>query len=200
MKHLSHKAIILKTTKYAEADLIVRVLTSEGQKLSLIARGALKSKKRFSGGVLEPTHYVQIGYRESKSSQGLHVLEEASIIKDFRKIRLEYERIELALFFVQTIEKIAQEGDAHAQGIFNLLGNALSVLEDVKSLANLKIQFALKLLHQQGVLTLEDWMADFLKTSIKESDQIPSLTQEEDQLRTRSLLYTLDQYTKTAEH
>lgn len=200
MKQHTAKAIVLKKSKYGEADLIVRVLTNEGAKIALMARGALKSKKRFAGGVLEPTHFVSISYKESKTSTGLFVLEEASLIKDFKNLRTDYDRLEIALYFLNIIEKISQEGDAHAHDVFNLLGNSLSVLENAKQIQLLKVQFALKLLHQQGVLTYQDWMTPFLKISTKEIDtinidQIPS---DDIYIDFKTAFYTLDQYIKTA--
>ena len=37
------RGIVLKTTRYGEADLIVSILTAEGARLQLFARSALKS-------------------------------------------------------------------------------------------------------------------------------------------------------------
>lgn len=197
--HFNSKIIILRKIKYGESDLIIHGLTSSGQKLSLIARGALKSKKRFGGGVLEPTHYLQIEYKKSQNENGLSVLEEAQIIRDFHLIRTDYDKIQLALKFLEIISKVAQEGDENSQGIFNLLGHSLSSLENVKNLQLMEMQFFLKLLHQQGVLVLEDWMKPFLQFKIDQSDQIQT-DLNEFPLRLKYIQYQLEQYLKTAEN
>ena len=99
------KGIVLKATRYSEADLIVSVLTSEGQRLQLFARNALKSKKRFGGGVLEPTRYIQVSYEDRRSKLGgeseLHTLREASIIQAFEGLRNGLRPNRTCAFFVK---------------------------------------------------------------------------------------------------
>ena len=65
MTQAQNRFIILKKMKYGESDLILHAISMQGEKLSFIARGALKSKKRFGGGVLEPTHFVSFTYKQS---------------------------------------------------------------------------------------------------------------------------------------
>jgi len=159
------KAFILRATKYSESDLIIQALTKEGEKLSLIARGALKSKKRFSGGVLEPTHYVELGYQES-SSGSLSTLTDAQLLDGFEGLRKSYDKVELALFVMETLGQASQEGDELSDGLFNLAGNSLRALEKAENLGNFRLHFILKILSQQGVLEIEEWMEPYLKISI----------------------------------
>ena len=72
--------ILLKKVRFAESDLILTGISSEGEKKSFLARSALKSRKRFGGGVLEPTHFVEIGYSEKPGENRLGTLDEASLI------------------------------------------------------------------------------------------------------------------------
>lgn len=170
MKKIKEKAIILKCTKYGEADLIVRALTHGGSQVSLLARAALKSKKRFGGGVLEPTHFVELGYSEKSGEGRLGTLDEANLIDGFQDLRKDYDRIEQALYLVECIDKVSQEEDLHSADLFNLLGNALRSLCKIenseKSYDRFKLQFCLKLLFQQGVLEPEAWMQNYLKISL----------------------------------
>ena len=62
---------------------------------SFLARGALKSKKRFGGGVLEPTHQALFTYQKPFGSSELHLLKDAQIIHDFVAIRRSHERRDL---------------------------------------------------------------------------------------------------------
>jgi DNA repair protein RecO (recombination protein O) len=150
------RAIVLRTTRYSEHDLIVQCITSSGAKLNLFARSALRSKKRFGGGVLEPTHFIHILYQD-KSSKGadhpLHTLNEATLINAFPKLRSDYARLETALHAVQVVSVIAHEGDTESESIFNLLGNTLKAAETSSSLDALKTHFEVKLLTLQGVLS-----------------------------------------------
>jgi DNA repair protein RecO (recombination protein O) len=164
--------IILKKMKYAEADLIIHALSDSGAKKSFIARSALKSKKRFGGGILEPTHFVNLIYKESKSEGGLNTLNEATLIDDFKAIRSDYDRLEMALFFLNCVHQVSQEGDDGSHFLFNLLGHSLRGLGQTKNILRFKMHFCLKFMFQQGVLSMDDWMGIFLKVNIADSDLI----------------------------
>lgn len=165
------KAIVLRKTKYAEADLILSFLNTRGEKISCIARGALKSKKRFAGGILEPTHFLEIQYKTSSSKPDqLGVLEEAQLIDGFEKLRTDYDRLEVALFIVDCVYHIGQEGDSGSEALFNLTGHALKTLQEAKDLKKFKLHFMLKLLLQQGSLEPEEWMKAYLKLPMTDNE------------------------------
>ena len=81
MSELQDRFIILKKMKYGESDLIIHALSSAGTKKSFIARAALKSKKRFGGGVLEPSHFVKLTYKPGKSEVGFFVTNSSKFIQ-----------------------------------------------------------------------------------------------------------------------
>jgi len=163
------RVFILKKTRYGDADLILHALNPKGARLSLFARSALKSKKRFGGGVLEPTHYISVLYDEKTHRQNenpLHSLREALLIDDFPKLRSDFERLETALHFVQLVHDVSREGDVHSQEIFNLLGHSLKAAEVSTQLGHLRTHFEVKLLAQQGVLHIQEDEAKLLRTPI----------------------------------
>lgn len=159
MQQVQDKVFILKKIRYGDTDLILQALNPRGARLSLFARAALKSKKRFGGGVLEPTHYVHILYDDKSSSARneppLHALKEASLLEGFDSLRTDYERIETGLHFVQLISDVVREGDVDSPELFNLLGNALRAAGMSQRLSLLRIHFEVKLLANQGVLPHE---------------------------------------------
>jgi len=144
------KLIILKTNLFSEADLIVTALNQKGEKMNFMAKGAVKSKRRFVGGVLEPSAFIEAEYRFSKKS--LHQLQQAWFLKSFSGLRKDYDRLELAFYFLKVINDISQEGANDSQEIFHLLGNALQEAEHTDCLKNLKLCFQIKVLFLQGVL------------------------------------------------
>ena len=156
--------IVLKTLPFSESDLIVRGLSQKGNQLSLIARGALKSRKRFAGGLLEPSSFIEIEYRPSKRS--LHRLQQAWFLKDFRDLRKDYDRLELALYFLQVAGEISQEGTWDSEELFHLLGNALKEAERSPCLGTLKLFFQIKILFLQGVLPKKSFPARYFKQSL----------------------------------
>ena len=152
---VKEKIIILKTQKFKESDLLVYGLNHEGLCHSYIAKSALKSKKRFVGGVLEPTHYVEVTYRGSQSKKdkgGIFSIKEAFLVEGFDSIRSDYTRLNLAFYFINIVYKVSQNGGVDSQGVFNLLGNSLRCLKTTKDLGKLKILFLFKFLKEQGVL------------------------------------------------
>jgi DNA repair protein RecO (recombination protein O) len=169
------KALILKATKYGEADLILQALTIDGEKLSLLARGALKSKRRFSGGVLEPTHFVEVRFKRPYTENKLATLEEANLVNGFEKLREDYDKVELAFFVIEMLGKASQEGDLHSDGLFNLGGHSLRSLEKAIDLRKFKLHFCLKMLFQQGTLEPEGWMTPYLGTSMAEHEKLEGL-------------------------
>ena len=172
MNQQKDKFIILKKMKYGEADLILHALSSHGAKVSFIARSALKSKKRFGGGVLEPSHFVQLTYKPTAEEGKLNVLQEATLLSDFNGIRQSYDRLEFALHAVECVSRVSQEGDQNSEFLFNLLGHTLKATETAQDLLILKMQFYLKFLLQQGVMEAEPWMAPFLRATIAETNQL----------------------------
>ncbi|MEZ4873613.1 MAG: DNA repair protein RecO [Bdellovibrionales bacterium] len=149
--------IILKTLKYGESDLIVQALSKSGSKMGFIAKGARKSKRRFGGGILEPTHFVELTYKEglgTASEMGrLLFLQDAQLLNGFVQLRGDYDRLQMALYFVHLIEKVSLEGMDESEYAFNLLGNALKQLEVTEHIPILKLQFELKFLLQQECST-----------------------------------------------
>lgn len=173
---VKEKVFILKTTRYGDTDLILNCLTSQGARVSLFARSALKSKKRFGGGVLEPTHYIHVLYEDKSSGRSehpLHTLKEATLIEGFEKLRTDYARLETALYILRLVSDVVREGDVDSTDLFNLLGNTLRAAETSSQIENLRIHFEVKLLGNQGVLPHEDEEALLVRAPIAEHDKLP---------------------------
>ncbi len=163
--------ILLKKVRYGESDLIVTGISAAGEKKSFLARSALKSRKRFGGGVLEPLHHVRLSYSDKANKQQLSVLEEAQLLNDFASLKKDYDVLQFGLFAVECITKVSQEGDSLSDSLYNLLGHCLKNLSTESlnyqiHLPILKVQFFLKLLAEQGVLEQEPWMIPFLSTPL----------------------------------
>ncbi len=172
MSEKQDQFIILKKIKYGESDLILQALSRSGAKLSFMARGALKSRKRFGGGILEPSHYVTLTYKDQSDEGKLRVLHEAILIDDFKAIRSDYDKLNFALFTLKCAYSVSQEGDVHSDFLFNLLGYTLRTIGVSTNLAALKLHFCLKFLYQQGVVSIEPWMNPFLKLNIGEYQKL----------------------------
>jgi DNA repair protein RecO (recombination protein O) len=190
------RLIVLRKIVYRDSDLIIRGLNTQGAKVSYLAPGAVKSRRRFGGGVLEPTNFIEVVYQgPSKSATALLRLQEAQILREFAGLRRSYEVIQASLSFLSLIDQVGQEGDAHGENLFNLLGHGLQYLsqKEVKSLTLFRLHFLVKFLFQQGVLNVEEWMHEFLRISIRDHDQLAFKVTVEDEHWVLDRLVDIDQ-------
>lgn len=171
---LQEKILVLRIFKHGEADLIIHGLNPVGAKMSFFAKGAAKSRKRFPGGILEPTHYIEVTYKPKTSEEAdpLHTLLEARMVRDFPGLRSDYGRIEAALYLLKVVQKLGQQGTVDSPDLFNLLGNALHAIETSSNLGNLKLQFEIKLLAGQGILPYLDEFTPWLETGLANHEKV----------------------------
>lgn len=149
--------LILKKYDYSESDLVVHAIDESGQKVHALAKGARKSKKRFGGGVLEPSHLIEVCAKEPKNSEdGLWILQEAKLIYGFPNLRTDYDRLRIAFVFLSLIHHVSQVGDVHSTDLFRLLRRALEELEKSANPRALMSQFIAKLLYIQGLLVSDE--------------------------------------------
>lgn len=172
----SGRFINLRAKPFHDADLIMDVLSKDGERLVLTAKNALNSKRRFSGGVLEPLNFVEIFYTKAKS--GYLYVQEAQVIYPFTGLRQDYRKLEIAFHFLKLIAKGTHEGLSDNKSLFDLLGNSLRMLETTNKDWLLKLQFELKYLYYLGFLALDDDSAEFVAKPVSLHQQI-ALTDEE---------------------
>lgn len=168
------KAIVLKKIKWGESDLILHLFTETGEKRAVIAKGALRSRKRFGGGVLEPFHLIGAEVKSSsdRHSEKLALLLEAELLEDFLALRSQFEKIQLGAQFLMTVSRVTREGDHPDARIFELLGHSLKALTSSKNLHLLNQVFDVKLLWLLGVLPLDLQVSPLLRYSVHDVDQI----------------------------
>lgn len=188
------RMIIVRKHKMSEADLIIHGLTADGSRLHAIARGALRSKKRFGGGILEPTHYIEAMIRPPRNPDGLSVIEDAKLVENFEGLRKDYDRLDLALRLVNAIDRSSPGGEL--PGIFNLLGHALKALASGEPTERIEIQFTLKFLRLHGVLQSEPWMSPYLAKPLA-SEQQAEFSEIPD-FKRKDILMRMKQFVETA--
>lgn len=167
--------IILKTTPFKESDLIVYALNAQGDKKHFLARGALKSKKRFGGGVLESMNHVQLQFEDRKEKSEFVPLQEAFLLDGFEGIRKDYERLTTGFVMIRDVFQISVEGSEDNFATYNLLGNSLKKLETVNDSKVLLLHFRIKLLFYAGYLPNEDGLFNpFLAEQIQDCEKLRS--------------------------
>jgi DNA repair protein RecO (recombination protein O) len=88
------EALLLRRVELGEADLIVTLFTRTLGRISALARGARRSRKRF-GGALEPFFTLHVRMEERARSE-LFVLNEASVLRPRLGLLSHLSRLEVA--------------------------------------------------------------------------------------------------------
>ena len=116
MKNAETEAILLRLTDYGEADRIVSMFTLEHGKLSGIARGAKRSRRRFAG-ALEAFAHLKL---QLQLGAGLANLVSADILSIFPGVRAELTKIGFAAYACELVERLTPDEEPNPR-LFRLL-------------------------------------------------------------------------------
>ena len=122
-RHL--RAVVVGRQDYGEADRILRLLTGELGRVSVLARHARKSRKRF-GGRLDLGNVLEVGLKRGRGE--LYLLTDCELVAGHPHLRSDLYRISLAGYACELCGGLAQE-DRPEPRLFGLLEVALLVLE-----------------------------------------------------------------------
>lgn len=126
MSSFSTPAIVLRRIDFGDYDLILNFFTLNNGKISVIAKSAKKSVKRFSG-VLEPFSVLDVVCSSSRG-KGLPVLQEAALKQPFSKIRVDIVKIAYASYWAELINVWMEDGKKQVQ-IYQLFQYVLGALD-----------------------------------------------------------------------
>jgi len=158
MTAFSTTAILLRRLDYGDFDVIVTFFSLERGKLSLIAKSAKKSTKRFAG-VLELFSELQI-LAGSGRGKGLPVLQEAVLKQPFSAIRSDYKKTAYASYWSELIYNWIEERFKQV-ALYYLFEHVLYGLDAGKT-----APAVLNILFQMRFLTLSGHRPNFSHCSI----------------------------------
>lgn len=148
MHHLSTSGILLRRTEYGDYDLIVTLLTLAYGKVSMIAKYARKSRKRFSGTLELFSEIGLVGALPKKG--GLPIIQEAWLKDPFPNIRSNLQKTAYASYWSELLLAWLEAGRAQRQ-IYHLLRHCLESLDKGQSPAVASIVFQLYFLRISGL-------------------------------------------------
>lgn len=129
--------------------MIVHWLTHEHGRIATIAKGARRPKSPFLGR-LDLFYAAEFGFSRNPRSD-LHILTEVQL-KDVRAaLRLDFNRISLASYFVHLIE-LATETETPIPEVAGLFDGALLCLQGTAFPATAQFGYEIQLMHLLGVL------------------------------------------------
>jgi len=126
MPVFSTPAIMLRRTDFGDYDLILTFFTLDFGKISVIAKSAKKSTKRFAG-ILELFSVLQV-VAGSGRGKGLPVLQEASLVHPFSRIRADFRKTAYASYWAELINAWLEENEKQPH-LFHLFQHVLGELD-----------------------------------------------------------------------
>lgn len=135
------RGLVLREVKYKEADRILTILTDSEGKISVRARGALRSKSKFSAAtqLLAFSDYTLFGNR------GKWSINEAAPVEQFLGLRGDIESFALGSYIAEVLEAVSDEDCPNPEvlrlGLNSLyaLSNKLCPMEQVKAAFELRL-------------------------------------------------------------
>lgn len=140
-------AIVLRARPYGESDKIVTFLTEGFGKLTGIAKGALRSRRRFVNS-LEPFSLITLRFEE-RSHSNLAFIAGAELLFGMRQLASSLERIAYAAYLVEITDGLVSEREENS-AVFQHLRDGLRYLEQIGSSLRFLTCYELKLLHLVG--------------------------------------------------
>jgi DNA repair protein RecO (recombination protein O) len=146
MPQWSTSAILIRHTAYGDYDLILTLFSLAHGKISVIAKSAKKSTRRFAG-VLELFSEMEVVV---KAGRGLPVLQEAALKHPFAQIRAIPSRLAYASYWAEIIHDWMEDRVQQAE-LYHLLHHVLSQLDQGRVPAGvLSIVFQMRFLRLSG--------------------------------------------------
>ncbi len=126
MAILRTQALMLRSVEFGESDRILHLLVPEVGRLTVIAKGARRSVKRF-GGTLDFFNHLSVQIEQRRRSS-MSRLDQSQLIASYAPLRVDPARFALGCYLLELLDRLAPEGGTH-DDMRRLFRFALSALE-----------------------------------------------------------------------
>ena len=141
------RAVILRTLDYGESDRIVTFFTADIGKLKGIAKGARRSKRRFTN-ALELFSLSNVLFSRGGRG-GLSLIEGVDVVSHHPGIREDLEKTLIATYFAELVDGFSVEGKKNNE-LFCLLEDFLEILNREALQPGIERFFEMRLLKLTG--------------------------------------------------
>ncbi len=146
MKGERDDAYILHRRPFKESSVVIECLSRQGGWISLVARGAKRSRSRFDA-LLQPFIPIEIEWGGKTELKTLYKAESTTFYPVLKQ-----EKLMLGLYLNELIIRLLQRGDPHPHlfEVYHLTLEKLAFLKDEPSIQGVLRQFELTLLSELG--------------------------------------------------
>lgn len=140
------EAIVLRSVKYGESDLIVNVFSKKFGKIGIYAKNARKIKSKF----LSSTQILAYANMIVNVNSDKYNLYSSELIENNFKITNSFEKLYLAYYYLQFIDRVAIENVSNIK-LFNHLVKSIQILKENENILLQKVVFDIKIIDILGV-------------------------------------------------
>lgn len=141
------EGIVIRSKDYGEAHKIITIFSPTLGKISLMARGAKKTRSRLSSLCQLFTHGQYLFYLANPKTMG--TLSQGEIINSFRYLRVNLLQTAYAAYFAELVDRFTDDGERNAY-LFDLILSMYRYLEEEKDPDILARIFEIKMLITGG--------------------------------------------------
>ncbi len=143
----STPAIVLRSWPFGESDKIVSFLTESYGKVTGIAKGAKRSRRRFAN-TLEPFNLVHLRLQD-RPHTSLAFIHACDLTRTFKDLTANLEKIAYAFYLLEITGELSSEREEN-RPLFKHLKEGLIFLEEEQASGAFLIFFELRLLQLSG--------------------------------------------------
>ena len=139
--------IVIQSFDYGESDKIVTLFTLEAGKLKGIAKGARRSRRRFSN-CLDLFSHVRIHFFE-KEDRSLTRIDQCDLLEFYATLGQDIARMSYGSYFLELVDAMVGERETN-RGVFDLLLTFLRLLNEKETREEMLRVFEIRLLALLG--------------------------------------------------
>jgi DNA repair protein RecO (recombination protein O) len=125
---LQTEALVLHSVDFGESDRVLHLLVPDSGRLTAMAKGARRSRRRF-GGTLDLFNHLRVSV-DLRRSGAMARLDQAVLIRSFTALRRDPARFALGCYLLELIGRLAPDGGVGAD-TRRLFGFVLAALQQV---------------------------------------------------------------------
>ncbi|MGE4353752.1 MAG: DNA repair protein RecO [Oscillospiraceae bacterium] len=153
--YINTRALVLRETRYREADKMLTLLTEREGKLSVSAKGALRKNCHYSAAT-QPLCYADFTLF---SNRGRYTVNEGEALEQFLGLRDDLEKLALGSYIAELLEAVSDEDCPNPQVLSLGLNSLYALSRGLYPPEHIKAVFELRLMCLSGYRPILDGCA-----------------------------------------